>query len=92
MKPTVAVLFGDTAGAALVDALKRWRQTYAPSHTYEGLLGGPITVVQSKVRLHPGPKASIVISIEGRRYGTNDEYYYEATMKAGELSLTAIVD
>lgn len=92
VKPTVAVLYSDAAGAALVHALKAWRETYSPGHGYEGLVGGPIKVVQSKIRLLPGPRAIVVISIEGRRYGTDDAYYYDVTMNAGELILMAHTD
>jgi hypothetical protein len=92
VKPTVAVLYGDAASAALVHALKAWRAEYAPGHGYEGLIGGPIRVVQTKVRLLPNGRATILVECEGRRYGTNDAYYYDASLVAGQLRLQNITD
>lgn len=92
LKPTVAVLHGDAYAAAVVDALKSWRKEYAPSSPYEGMVGIVIRVVQVKTRTLPGNRITIVVAVEGVRRYTDDEYYYEAHLSAGELKLDKITD
>lgn len=92
MKPTLAVFYGDASGAALVDAIKRWRMSYAPSEATEGLLGGPIRMVKVQTPIYKPGRFSVHVHIEGRRRGTSEDYWYDATLAAGELKLEFIFD
>jgi hypothetical protein len=92
MRPTTAVFYGDASGAALVDAIKRWRNEYAPQHAYEGLVGGPVRSCKVQATLWRVEKFSVHVRIEGSRWHTDEDYWYEATLVAGELRLESIVE
>lgn len=92
MKPTVAVLYGDAGTASLIHALKAWREAYAPGAAYETMFAEYITSAKVQTTLYPKGRSTVHVRIEGRRRSTDDDYWFEATVAAGELKLEAITD
>lgn len=92
MRPTLAVFYGDASGGALVDAIRRWRKEFAPGHAYEGLVGGPIKMVKVQTSIYEAGHFRVHVRIEGRRQGGDEDYWYDATLAAGELKLSYELD
>lgn len=90
MKPTVAVLYSDAAAAALVDALKHWRSSYAPSVAYDELMANYVSLCKTQTTIYPAGRTTIHVRIEGRRQRDSDDYWYEASLVAGQLRLEGI--
>lgn len=89
MKPAVAVLYADASSAALVDAIRRWREEHHPEVSYQDLLALGARSIKIQTTLRPSGRAQIHVRIEGRRVKTDDDYWFEATLSAGELKLEA---
>lgn len=92
MKPAVAVLYADASGAALVDSLKRWRAAYCPQARYEELMANFVTSCKVQTTIYPAGRTTVHVRIEGRRHHDSDDYWFEATLVAGELRLESIED
>jgi hypothetical protein len=90
LKPTVAVLYGDAGAAAMIDALKHWRKEHAPQASYEAMFGEYVQKAVSTTTIEPEGRASIHIVIRGHSRRSLEQYFYEATMVAGELRLKGI--
>lgn len=92
MKPTTTVPVGDAISASLIDSIKRWRQAYAPSEPTEGLVGGPIRLLKVQTTIRKPAHYEVHVHVEGKKHGTSDDYWYDASCVAGELRLESWTD